>query len=159
MLQTSYSESMPIGIEGALNRFEDVLVDSKFADVDMPAGRFVVRGADVNVGCKLPTASTDLVLAKNLGITVLNQSSEIDGYKSLDVVSVIKKGEIMVTVEDAVTAGADVYVRHTAGAGALTVGRFRSDADTNKAVKVDGCRFLKSAGAGELTIIQINIEA
>lgn len=67
-------------------------------------------------------------------------------------VSVVYKGAVWVTTEDACSAGAAVYVR-IGGTG--TLGAFRSDADTSNAVAVTGARYLRDSGAGALNIVEL----
>ena len=114
-----------------------------------------------------PIAATDITASGTvLGITAHMQaivqnltstgSDGSDGYILGEAMSVLRKGRIYVQVEDAVTAGNDVYVRYVAGTGE-TLGAFRSDADTSDAAVLPGAKYRTSAAASGITIIEINL--
>lgn len=72
-----------------------------------------------------------------------------------ETVSVATHGRIWVVTEQAVSPGDSVFYRHVA-AGAQLLGAFRKDADTANATQVSGARFVTSAGAGELAVIELS---
>lgn len=79
------------------------------------------------------------------------------GYTAGSAVSVLRKGRVYVSVENAVVQNGAVYARHTASGVNTQLGAFRSDADTANASLVPGARFVKAAAAGGITIVEINL--
>ena len=98
-----------------------------------------------------------------LGVTVHTHTNEQQygtaggtGYDLEDVMSVMRKGRIYVEVEDAVTAGAQAFVRFEATSPELH-GAFRSDADTADAVALPGAFFRTTTAAGGIAILEVNL--
>jgi hypothetical protein len=81
-----------------------------------------------------------------------NQTAE---YHDYDTVSVMKKGAIWVTTEDACSFGEPVYVRTLPGAGGTQIGAFRSDADSATAILVTGAEWGKDSTAGNLNVLEM----
>lgn len=82
-------------------------------------------------------------------------------YGGDDAVPVLRKGRIWIRVENAVTTGSGVFLRHTQGANALhTVGRFRG-ADVGAEVDelTQGARWITSAAAEELAVLEVDVLA
>lgn len=69
-------------------------------------------------------------------------------YVDGEPVSILRKGDIWVVTEEALSEGDDVYVRITSGAGGSTLGAFRNDADTASAVLVTGAKVRRDAASG-----------
>lgn len=131
-MQTSYSNDPAIGFAGM--RADDRPTEhisrlNGEASANLPFGVMVKQGAS-EAKCLLPAASTD----KLLGLVVSDFSIDSAGLASNGAVipkamaSVARKGAFYVLPEQDVAEGDDVYVRYTAGSGALTVGRLRKDA-------------------------------
>lgn len=112
----------------------------------------------------LPQATGDITtVGKVAGISVHTHAVEQNkgginnlGYEPQSAMSLLKKGRIYVTVEDAVVKGDLPFVRFVAGAGEQ-LGAFRSDADTADAVALPNSSFVTSAGAGEVAVVEINL--
>lgn len=132
------------------------------ASATIYAGRAVVAGTNPG-DVVLPSATGQTFL----GIAFLNPQwgiSEPDmldgtngpGFKPTQPVSVFTFGDIWVYSEVAVNPGDPVYFRHTAGTAPNTViGRFRKNADTDKADQIVGATYIdKSSGAG---LVRINL--
>lgn len=123
----------------------------------------IAAGGDDNLA-HLPTLVTQVTdVGTVLGVTVHTQAIEQAvlnannvGYPIASAMSVMRKGRIWVYVEDAVVVGAQAFVRCVAGAGEY-VGAFRSDVDGSDAGALPSSRFKLTAGAGELTILEINL--
>ncbi|MCK5318356.1 MAG: hypothetical protein KAJ55_10590 [Anaerolineales bacterium] len=112
----------------------------------------------------LPQATGDITtVGKVAGLAIHTHAVEQNkgginnlGYEPQSAMSVMRKGRAYVEVEDAVVKGGLPFVRFVAGAGEQ-LGAFRSDADTADAVALPDARFVTSAGAGELAIVEINL--
>jgi hypothetical protein len=112
----------------------------------------------------LPQATGDITtVGKVAGISVHTHAVEQKkgginnlGYEPQSAMSLLKKGRIYVTVEDAVVKGGLPFVRFVAGAGEQ-LGAFRSDADTADAVALPNASYVTSAGAGEVAVVEINL--
>ena len=68
-------------------------------------------------------------------------------------VSLMRVGAIFVKTETAVTVDDEVFYRIKGG----TLGAIRNDADTDKAVKLNGAVFMHSADANEVVEINLNL--
>lgn len=112
----------------------------------------------------LPQATGDITtVGKVAGLAIHTHAVEQNkgginnlGYEPQSAMSVMRKGRAYVEVEDAVLKGGLPFVRFVAGASEQ-LGAFRSDADTADAVALPNARFVTSAGAGELAIVEINL--
>lgn len=111
----------------------------------------------------LPQTGTDVTARGTaLGVALHTQavenalSGESLGYSPESAVSILRRGRVYVQVEDAVVEGAQAFVRHVAGAGEQ-LGAFRSDVDGSDASALPGAYYRKSAGAGELAVLEINL--
>jgi hypothetical protein len=111
----------------------------------------------------LPRTGTDVTdPGFALGIALHTQAVENAltgddlGYDPQSAVSILRKGEVWVQVEDAVSEGGQAYVRHVAGAGEQ-LGAFRSDADGTDASALPTGYYRSSAAAGELAKLEINL--
>jgi len=134
---------------------EDTVEFGKFVTEDVWTG--------LNETAHLPILAAEITDVKlGLGVTVHTQALEQAavgstnvGYAAYSSMSVLRKGRIYVTVEDAVTKGGGVYVRYTAS-GAYTIGSFRSDSDSGKAALLPGSRFVRAAEVSRITILEVN---
>ena len=112
----------------------------------------------------LPQATGDITTVGSFaGIAVHSHAAEQDkgginnlGYEPQSAMSLMRRGRVIVQVEDAVVKGGLPFVRFVAGAGEQ-LGAFRSDADTSDAVALPNSRFVTSSGAGGLAIVEINL--
>jgi len=124
---------------------------------DIPFGFGVAQGSTATLA-RLPTASGDTYL----GITVLDQTQEVQAddtheYTAGSAMAILRQGRIWVNVEDAVTAGGDVYVRYAASANGDQLGAIRSDGDSSSAAQLTGAVFATTqATPGGLAIVEIN---
>lgn len=156
VFQSSYGLAPAQGIEGMIataSRIDDKL--TRVAHVATPAGRLCVRQSEFK--SRLPTAAGDITTTGLvLGVSVYDSMRMSAGYAAGDLVTILHKGVIWVLVEDAVTEGGAVYVRHTANGGATTIGGFRGTTDTGASL-LAGATFRSSASAAGLAILEINV--
>lgn len=161
-MQTSYSTD-----QGAA-AYEGQLYDSGFTDkistkcpTAIPFGRLLVKDTG-DFQSKLPSSALDITNAqRTLGISLSTQALEqsLTGdpqYPEKSVISTLRKGRAWVKVEDTVTPGSDVYVRHAAGGNGL--GSFAGATGTGLA-RLAGAQFLTGAGANGLAVIEVNFPA
>ena len=156
-IQTSYLSEHIEGFEGQRVDLGITNVLSKVAqDGDIPFGRAVVQGT-ADGQCKLPTATGQFFLGITEMTTAWSEnSSDLHVYEQYREVNYIDFGFVFVYTEQSVVPGDAVYFRHTAGASPLdVVGRFRKDADTNKADLVVGAKWASTTAAGAIGIIQL----
>jgi hypothetical protein len=127
-------------------------------------GLFVKKGTADNQ-FKLPTAAADKiigVLAHTHSINTLGLGAADEPIALKDVVNVLTRGAVYVYVEEAVTPADPVYVRIADGvadAERTQKGAVRKSSDTNTAVLVRGARFLSSAAADELALVEFDAAA
>jgi len=107
----------------------------------------------------LPTAASPKVE----GITVFEHNERVpaNGVFNVEIAdgqpfNLLEKGFATVEVEEAVTQGDIAYVRHTANGLRTQLGAFRKSDDAGTAAIVRGARYLTSAGAGGLALVEID---
>lgn len=127
----------------------------------LPIGVLVVIDATVtpvgpiDIACRLPTATGDVTGTGALGVVLEKRSSESLNYRGNTMVTVLAEGRVWVVVEEAVNAGDAAFVRFAAGAGGTQLGAFRKSADTASAVALPGSRYMTTAAAGALAILEL----
>ena len=128
---------------------------------DIKFGRAVVRrtgGNSTVQSAALPSAASQEFLGVNERIQsdVNPTGSPKNATAPFKMMSLVHSGDMLVEVEEAVTAGDPVFFRHTAGAGGSTLGIFRNDADTASADQVTGAKFKSTTTGAGLAVIGLN---
>lgn len=165
MSQTAYLGTMSPAYEGGHAQLISVRSGRNNSGANVPVGRAVVfdaGGGTTELAFKLPSLVGDTVLGVLIADQTIPQNAVIANGGVVDdgMGSIVAHGEVWVSVEQAVTPASPVFTRYTlAGATGTNpaLGKFRTDADTAKAVAVTNARFLTSAAAGGLALLQINI--
>jgi hypothetical protein len=162
-IQTSMQNYLSAAYEGQRAPSPGDLVVTKMAQSAIDAGQGVKQGT-ADEQCDLPSASGDVTGLPNLGIAIYDESlpnawppGTSNCYPAGQAVSILRRGRIWVYVEEAVTPASTPYMRYASGAGGSKVGRFRASADTATAAAFPGSRFVTSAGAGALALLEINL--
>jgi hypothetical protein len=106
--------------------------------------------------CRLLAANTDKVIGVSVFSHADNINNGVEGYAAQSAVNVLRRGTIWVKVEEAVAAEDPVYVRAVAVSPEVA-GAFRKTADGADTIALSGCKFLSSAAAGGLALVDINI--
>lgn len=163
MSQTSYSLNQPIAVKGLLAEAAGSAMKkvtySNPAD-EITFGRAVAKvSADEN-GCELPDSSGADIVGISVRDTVVekDEASIPDAYPVDSAVCVLRRGRIYVEVEEDVTPDDDVYVRYSANGGNTQLGIFRTDADGSHALQITKARYMTSASAGGLAVVDINLD-
>ncbi len=158
-MQTSYAINPVAGNNGQISsgRPSDVITAVTEGTL-VKAGLFLVAGATAE-SAKAPAATWASTPEKMRGICVLDPARvDPTSYAAGETISVLRKGTIWVTFEPDTTPTVDtpVFARITAnGAGKLTLGAIRANADTANAVAIPNCYFRQVVGT--LAEIEINI--
>ncbi len=163
MAQLSYSVNMAIGAEGAIaeGAIPNRKVSGRAASA-IPPGRGVfaaATGEDPPL-VALTNATGKVTGLDFVGFSILDSTAESsDGtngaFAANDILAILKQGEIWLRSETAVAAAyTQVFVRFTAGAGDLTIGRVRTDVDGTNAVALPGAIFLDTCAAGALVKVR-----
>lgn len=139
-----------------------------------PANTQEAGGVDIQMGVAVAEGSADDLAAVLSGSTVDDDLAGIvvrgmDGlvndlgeggapatFAPNATLSVLRRGEAWVTVEDAVAKGADAFVRIQNPAAGDPVGLFRSDADGGDAIEMTGARYASSTTGRGLAKVRIN---
>jgi len=128
----------------------------------VPFGRGLARNATAGQAV-LPSATSftfegvSINRAKALAKDSTGLGTATAQWDEAEAMSVLRKGRIWVIPEDAVTPESDVYIRHTASVTAgETPGRFRTDGDSATADQLSNARWITSASAGALAVLEIN---
>lgn len=161
MSQTSYSLSMGRGLAGQIADTGPTDIITKEVAVATPFGVGVTRDGEDNA--VVPDATGE-VSTKGLflGVTVHTHAVESSAsgtasYPAKSVASIMKKGRILVLVEESVNAGDQAFCRFASGSGGSQLGAFRKSADSTTAVAVPGAYFHKGASAGGLAVLDLNL--
>lgn len=132
-MQTSYSNDPAIGFAGmradSSMGTEHISRLNGEAATNMAVGIVVKQGSSESE-CLLPSSSSDKLLG--LVVSSMDHETDADGNFVIEpdcMASIARKGRFYALPEQTVAEGDDVFVRYTAGAGALTVGRLRKDYD------------------------------
>ncbi|MFZ5440471.1 MAG: structural cement protein Gp24 [Myxococcota bacterium] len=164
MSQTSYTTYQSAAFAGMLadNGETDILsYVSEEASANLPFGVAVAKGTADNGMLAMVNGSSVIVgvLAHTHQVdpSQLASSPAGAGVPPKYLGNVLKRGRIVVQVEEAVTPASAVYVRHTAGAGGTQKGAIRASADTATAVAWTAARFLSSAGANGYAVLEVNL--
>jgi len=105
-------------------------------------GRMVKRIAASASQIGQPTTDAD----DYKGVALRDLADSGKGYfEAGKAVPVITNGNVVVEVDQDVTADDPVYVRFTTAGGGLDLGVFRKDADTNKAVLITNARYISNS--------------
>lgn len=97
------------------------------------------------------------VALQEFTVEIPQGEGETNGYPNLKTMSVLRRGRVYVQVEDAVVAGGEVFARFAASGANTQLGAFRSDADGGTAKAVAGFRFKDGAAAGEIVILDVDV--
>ena len=161
MSQTSYSVYMNAAFVGGHAQLVTVTTGRNNSGAEIPYGRAVVfdTGAGTTqIAVKLPSATGQ----KMMGAVLYDHAHEIQttGVPDDGVLSLVSRGQVWMETEQAVTPNDPVFVRFNAAGATGTspaVGKVRLDADTGKADAVTAARFLTTAAAGGLVLVEWNI--
>ena len=153
-----------IGVPGqipSLRGLQDATINTALneeASAGMPFGIFVREGA-ADEGALLLSATSQRLK----GVVVHHNSYarpyevDTDGIQPGTHFGLLFHGPILVTVEDAVTPASEVHVRAVATGGEQK-GAVRGTADSTDCIDASGfCRFLTTAGAGELAVLMVDM--
>ena len=158
MTQTSYSQNPAIGVAGQVRngRLSDAI--TRIVEGATVAAGLGVIGGTAEHQAKSPVAA---FTTKFLGVVRHDPTlaPADQSFAAGDQIGVVVKGVVLVAYEadTAPTADTPAYCRHTAnGAGKLTLGAFRADADTANASVVPGGmwrRVFTADGLAELELV------
>ncbi len=150
-MQTSYVQDPVLGQAGQVADDFNSDVETRVAGGAITAGLFAIASAEGK--CTVPAAAFNA--EKALGIVRLDPNRTSADYILNDSLAVIRKGRVWVEVASDTPAVADTpaFVRITAnGAGKLTLGAIRANADGGNAVAIPGAYFRRS---GTLTVLEL----
>lgn len=126
----------------------------KRAQEDIPFGAFVKVDAD---GCELPDSSGEVTgLGRGVALYDAGKASG-GGYKQGDIVAVLVQGRAWIQAETSQTIAAYAvpFARYTVNGG-LTVGGWRSDADSSKAAVPNSVFMFQAATNGGLGVVEFS---
>lgn len=163
MSQTSYSMSQDTAVAGqiasAAGAPVTILTYNNPADV-IKFGHAVGKVTADENGVKQPVSGSAI-----LGVAVRDQNLPYDSdaensYPIKSDVAVMRRGQIYVYCEEAVTPDDSVFVRFLANDPLNNLGAFRTDIDDDggaHAVALATAKFLTSAAAGGYAVLDLNI--
>ena len=130
----------------------------------IPFGRFLTQDNETGQDqkCHLPYTSAQITGSRALGFSVHDHAHEQaitnadnPGYPAQHPISVLRKGEILVRVEEAVTPASVPHIRFSAGTYS-NLGAVRASVDSGTAAPLSIARFTDSANALSLATLEIN---
>jgi hypothetical protein len=122
-------------------------------------GKFVCmdeRSSD-DQAVRLPRQSSDVTGLRGKGVTIADNYAKVansGAFKANVEVPVMRKGHILVKVEEAVSKGDQPYVRYAAGGNG--VGSFRKSTGSTEAAALPSAVYLTAADADGLAVLEIN---
>jgi hypothetical protein len=153
-------------IEATLNTYNFTVAEAEtnltitndvafIANANIGFGLAIAQGTQ-DVEGRLLAATSDKVI----GVAVYTHADMINngvaGYAAQAAMGVLTQGCIWVKPEVAVVAQDAVYVRAVA-TGTERAGAFRPSADGSDTIQLSNSKFLTSASAGQLALVQINL--
>lgn len=162
MAQLSYTTNMAPAFAGMKVDIGQDYVRSMVnaeATAELPFGIAVVQGTGDDA-CILPVDAA----SKYVGVVLHSHHYDptydmgVVGLKPKVTVNILVWGQCYVTVEEAVTVGDRVFVRHTPGTGTQR-GAFRRSADAATTIEIRGARYLTSAAAGGVAQVEVDFNA
>jgi hypothetical protein len=128
---------------------------SKVCTEDVPFGVFVNISGDT---CELPDTLGEANGDGGIALIDPTKGSPRDGltvpgYKSGDVVRVLRRGRVCILAEEALAVGDTLFVRYATGTGTQK-GAFRNDADTTTAGTPANIKLFKAHAT--LPVVEIN---
>jgi len=140
----------------------DCYRDTYKATAAMKAGIMVSNIGTANFKtCKSPAASTDTHIGATEYLPARAPTGDgVNEYAAGDLVSVVRKGQIYLISEAAMSVGDPVFARYTANGGNTLLGAIRVDADTARALQVPGARVVKpsvTVNGVILTLVDLNL--
>jgi hypothetical protein len=159
MAQLSYSATPAAAFAGMLADLcsPDLLpCYNNNASAAIGFGLWVQRYTTTQDGLLVPIRTLDSAGDEILGVTAHNHASDLDtaGIAAKDTCDVVRRGKVWVVVEENVSAGDEVWARHTTGSG-TTIGASRKSADTATCVRVKGARFASTASTNGYALVEI----
>lgn len=164
-VQTTYSTNMSAafaGMRASINAGDVVVpMRNKEASAEIPFGRAVKYHATDDDGALFPTAETSkivgIVMHRHGYTTGANGELGTSGLKPDAIMEVLQRGEIWVTVEDAVVPGDKLWIRAVAGGDPEFLGAcLPADDGTDTVDCTMFGTFRTTAAAGGLAKLQIH---
>lgn len=111
-----------------------------------------------NQAVRLPRQASDVTSLRFKGVTVADNYAKVangGAFKTNVQMPVMRKGHILVRVEEAVTKSDQPYCRYAAGG--LGLGAFRKSAGSSEAAAVPSAAFLSNTSANGLAVLEVNL--
>lgn len=152
IIQDTFNQYASIGYHGQLNKSYPNWVATLLAEVQTAIGVAVTYGDNAEKGVVMPA---DADAADFVGITLRTQAGDNTASATPEPVydvdrsmSIVKKGQLYLVVEEGSTRNAPVYF--VPGTGVIT-----SDAAAGANIAIPRARFVRDAAAGEVTEIEL----
>ena len=125
-------------------------------------GCAVVQSPTVEDGALLPSSTNTNILGvaerKYMHENAYFSAAQYLGYPDDVDFNIVREGDVVVYVEEAISLGDAVYCRHTAnGAGKLYKGQFRNDADTSNCFQITNAKWLTATTGAGLAVLSLNL--
>jgi hypothetical protein len=162
----SYAEQAR-GFEGMISDIRDSTIESYIqgeASAEIGFGTAVAQGA-ASTQSGTPDKAILMVNGSSVVVGVLVHAHNYDresqlgtvGVKPTNLLNLMRRGQVYMKHEGAVTKGQPCFVRHTAGAGGSQKGVVRADADTATAVSTAALTFAETKASLGDGIVLVNV--
>jgi hypothetical protein len=161
-IQTDFSLYWKNGVLGQIADLTSSVKRSYCTETKLRFGQAVVYGTDPETQIKTPSATGQKFAGITVALWTMEQqllsapTTSYGGYLDEVVANIISRGSIWVRVNVDVTVNDPVYFVHT-NVNSTLIGNFRNNAGTSEADLVPTGVFRKTAKAGELSIVEINL--
>jgi hypothetical protein len=163
MAITSYANKPADSFPGMLHGLQPRNIVTGLNKVTaIPFGTGAVQAGTGDRDIVVPSASTDVFVGVSLHQHVEQGYGSVNATHAVNsAVPLLRRGQVWVMAEQAVTPSDPVFVRYTANGtinGVVTAaGQFRKDADTSRALQIPNARWVTSAAAGGLAVLEVNL--
>lgn len=114
---------------------------SRYTVAGTPAGLWMAwHAGDPDTAVRAPSSAGE-VTTTGMGVAVFDPWTTVP-YAAGAMVPMLRRGALLVAVEEAVTPASPVFVRYAAGVGGTVLGAFRASADTATAAQVARAKYL-----------------
>lgn len=161
-VQTTYATSMTARVEGQRADRGDADVCTMYnseASAEVPFGRAVKFGSTTDeTSALLPTAETDIIAGIVMFSTEYAPGLDLgdDGILPDRPMQIMRKGRIIVRLEDAVTIGQRGWVRAVAAGAELIGGILPADDGTDTIDCTNQIVFLESGATDDLVMVEVD---
>lgn len=158
MAQTTYADMTSgfAGMRADNGDYDAVTRLNSEASLEIPFGVIVAEGSG-DQDAILPAADTAVLVGAVMANYRAAEDIGTTGLKADTLFPVMRKGRILVTVEENVVKGDRLYVRYAAGSGGTQLGACRASAVIGETIDASSKGvYLTAASSGGLAVLEVD---